>query len=97
MSDNVNSPKHYNQGKIECIDYIKDNLTNEQFEGFCIGNVIKYITRFKSKNGLEDLKKASWYLNTIICRSCIYEDEYREDCEDCKDCLNGSNYIAEEE
>jgi len=65
ISDNVNKPSHY-LGKIETIDYIKDKLTPEQFEGYCIGNVHKYISRYKKKNGLEDLKKAQVYLNWAI-------------------------------
>ena len=59
----VNHPSHYNQG-IEAIDYIESHKMN-----FCIGNVIKYITRAKHKGTeLEDLKKASWYLNREIER-----------------------------
>ena len=64
--DNVNHPKHYTSTKIETIDIIQDKLTAEAFEGFCIGNVLKYVTRYKLKNGLEDLKKARWYLDKII-------------------------------
>ena len=59
----VNHPSHYNQG-IEAIDYIESHKMN-----FCIGNVIKYITRAKHKGTeLQDLKKASWYLNREIER-----------------------------
>jgi hypothetical protein len=65
MSDNVNQPSHY-VGQIETIDYLKDKLTQEQFEGFCVGNVLKYVSRYKKKNGIEDLKKAKWYLTKII-------------------------------
>ena len=63
--DNVNSPSHY-QGKVEVIDYITDKLSAEEFEGYCAGNVIKYISRYKKKNGLEDLKKCEWYLKKLI-------------------------------
>lgn len=62
----VNKPAHYTQGKIEIIDFIKDSSTKEEFEGFLINNVKKYICRFRHKNGVEDLKKASWYLNRVI-------------------------------
>jgi len=65
MADNVNSPRHYTAGDIEVIDYIQDNL-QEGFEHYCIGSIIKYISRYKNKNGIEDLKKARWYLNKII-------------------------------
>ena len=58
-TDNIN-PEHYTQG-IECIDYITSKNMS-----FLEGNVVKYVTRYKMKNGLEDLKKAQWYLNRII-------------------------------
>lgn len=64
--DNVNHPTHYTSTKIETIEIIRDKLSVESFEGFCIGNVLKYVTRYKLKNGLEDLKKARWYLDKII-------------------------------
>ena len=64
MSDNINSPKHYklNDLNIEAIDVIRSILGKEKFEGYCRGNVIKYILRADSKNGVEDLKKAQVYL-----------------------------------
>lgn len=65
-SDNVNHPSHYKSGKFETIDIIEDKTTPEMFEGFCIGNVLKYVTRYRGKNGIEDLKKAEWYLKKII-------------------------------
>lgn len=65
MSDNVNHPNHY-QGDIETIDYIKDKLTTEEFRGFVKGNILKYISRERLKNGDEDIKKARWYLNKLI-------------------------------
>lgn len=64
-TDNVNHPAHY-VGKIEVIDYLEDKLTNEQFEGYLVGNVLKYLSRYKKKNGLEDLKKGQWYLNKLV-------------------------------
>lgn len=64
--DNVNHPAHYTSTKIETIEIIQDKLTPEAFEGFCIGNVLKYLTRYRQKNGVEDLKKARWYLDKII-------------------------------
>ena len=62
---NLNKMPHY-QGEIECIDYIEDKLGKEKTEGFCIGNVIKYISRYEKKNGTEDLKKALYYLKKAI-------------------------------
>lgn len=64
--DNVNHPKHYTSGKIEVIKIIEDQLTYEEYRGYIKGQVIKYITRERYKNGLEDLKKARWYLDRLI-------------------------------
>lgn len=65
-TDNVNSPKHYTQGGIETIDYIKAKLGTQGTIAYCMGNVIKYTSRWQDKNGLEDLKKADWYLDYAI-------------------------------
>lgn len=64
-SDPVNAPSHY-IGKIECIDYLRDKLTKEEFTGFCMGNVLKYSSRWRKKDGLQDLKKAKVYLEWAI-------------------------------
>jgi hypothetical protein len=58
--DNIN-PNHYKQGNIEVIDFILDQKLN-----YLEGNVIKYLSRYKKKNGLEDLHKAEWYLKELI-------------------------------
>lgn len=63
--DNVNQPKHYTVGGIETIDYIKDKLGNN-FKHYCIGNIIKYVSRAEYKNGLEDYQKAMVYLQWVI-------------------------------
>ena len=63
--DKVNSPPHYNNGGMECIDYIQQQLS-EHFSSYCQGNVIKYLHRWRYKNGVEDLKKAEWYLKAMI-------------------------------
>ena len=63
--DMVNSPPHYNQHGIECIDAIQA-CTSDGFEFYLQGNILKYLWRYKYKNGVEDLKKASWYLNKLI-------------------------------
>lgn len=73
MSDNVNHPSHYTQGRFEVIDVIEDSLTNDGFEGYCVGNIMKYVMRYRHKNGLEDLKKARWYLGRLI--ECVGESE----------------------
>jgi hypothetical protein len=61
--DKVNHPKHYKSSPsgVECI-VVAEHLN------FCLGNVMKYIWRADHKNGLEDLKKAAWYLNREIQR-----------------------------
>lgn len=64
--DNVNSPKHYCKGGLECIQVIKAELTPEQHKGYLYGNVLKYMWRWPDKNGLEDLKKAKHYLEWLI-------------------------------
>lgn len=61
---NVN-PIHYKSGKIEVIDIIEDQLTEEEYLGFIKGLVIKYVMRSNMKNGLEDLEKAKWYLERL--------------------------------
>lgn len=66
--DPVNSPEHYTHGNIECIDAMLDNFGIEAVEDFCLCNAFKYIWRAGRKNGIEDLKKAVWYLNKIIAR-----------------------------
>ena len=57
------NPSYYghDQAVVECIDYIESHAFD-----FLEGNIIKYVTRYEEKNGLEDLKKASWYLNRLI-------------------------------
>ena len=59
--DKINNPIHYTSGKIESLDYITANNMS-----FSEGNVVKYITRYKKKNGIEDLKKARFYINKLI-------------------------------
>ena len=69
----VNHPDHYNQGGIECFDVIKAFHGQDAFEGFCAGNVLKYVMRYKHKdNPKQDLEKARVYLNEIIK---LYEND----------------------
>jgi len=63
--DNIN-PNHYRFGKLELIEVMVDQLSKEEFKGFCKGVILKYICRADHKNGLEDYKKAQWYLNRLI-------------------------------
>lgn len=67
MTDNVNHPPHYTTGKVECIDAIEAATTGlDGAEAYSTGQVIKYIWRWKRKNGIEDLQKARWYLERLI-------------------------------
>ena len=63
--DNVNHPPHYNKGGLEAIDYIEQQL-EDGFADYLEGNVLKYIHRWRYKNGIEDLRKAEWYLKKLI-------------------------------
>lgn len=62
----VNHPNHYNAGKYECIDVMVDIYGLEAVKQWCIMNAFKYLYRFKNKNGLEDIRKAHWYLTWFI-------------------------------
>lgn len=67
--DSVNHPSHYNYGPIEVIDYINqttNGYTDKGHVAYCIGNVIKYVSRAPFKNGKQDLEKAQWYLSEAI-------------------------------
>lgn len=65
--DMVSHPVHYNQGKVECIDAMAAATVNKLgIEAICVSNVIKYLFRYETKNGLEDVRKAAWYLNRLI-------------------------------
>ena len=64
--DAVNHPNHYTQGGVECIDAIRAALGPDGFQASCAANVIKYVWRYRNKNGLEDLRKAQVYLGWLI-------------------------------
>lgn len=66
MTDNVNHPAHYETGKFECIEVMLETQGVEAVLNFCQCNAFKYLYRAKRKNGLEDMKKAVWYLNKYI-------------------------------
>lgn len=66
-NDSVNHPAHYTTGKIECIDAIEAatvGLTGGQ--AYCTGVAIKYLWRWSRKGGVEDLRKARWYIDRLI-------------------------------
>lgn len=64
--DQINHPKHYTTGKVECIEAIKSSMTALEFEGYLKGNCIKYLWRYKNKGGIESLHKCEWYLIRLI-------------------------------
>tara|TARA_R110001632_G_scaffold232123_1_gene372093 strand:+ start:919 stop:1137 length:219 start_codon:yes stop_codon:yes gene_type:complete len=65
MSNNGNpiEPSHYTEMNLSPLEYI---MANESDFTWCISNVIKYVSRYTRKNGIEDLKKAKWYLERQI-------------------------------
>jgi len=66
-NDAVERPAHYNQGGIECVDAIAAATVELRgLEAVCTANAIKYLWRWKRKNGTEDLRKARWYLDRLI-------------------------------
>lgn len=65
--DEVDRPKHYNLGGIECIDAIRASMSKLEFEGYLKGNALKYLWRYRYKGKLEqDLEKAQWYLDKLL-------------------------------
>ncbi len=61
IDDPVNSPKHYTQGDMEVITAIEGMALD-----YHQGNVVKYVSRYRYKNGIEDLRKAKWYIDRLI-------------------------------
>ena len=71
-NDPVKHPSHYCYGKFECVEVIQELTAGASGpEGFLLGNVIKYLWRYRRKNGAEDLKKARRYIEMLIR---LYED-----------------------
>ena len=71
MSDQINHPSHYKQGRIEAIEVIEDVVSGapEPVAGFLVGNALKYLLRAWHKgNAKQDLQKAEWYINRAIAR-----------------------------
>lgn len=65
--DMVSHPKHYNQSGIECIDALKAATVGKcGIEAVCVANVIKYLWRYEEKNGIEDIRKAKWYIERLL-------------------------------
>jgi len=66
MEDNINHPKHYETNKVECIEAMEITQGRGAVMSFCLCNAFKYLWRHNRKNGLEDIKKAKWYLDKYI-------------------------------
>lgn len=62
---NIN-PLHYQKYPLQMIENMQNSMTPDEFKGYLKGNIMKYISRYQDKNGVEDLKKADWYLNKLI-------------------------------
>ena len=77
--DNVNHPAHYNTGKYESIDVMVETQGVNAVKNFCICNAFKYIYRHRFKNGVEDIKKAIWYLNKYVELNELTTDESQEE------------------
>lgn len=76
MTKDPINPSHYKSGKIECIDALEAATSELQgIEAICTANAIKYLWRWKKKNGVEDLKKARWYLDKLIKRQEVEADD----------------------
>lgn len=86
MSDNINHPSHYETAGIECIEAMEITQGREAVKSFCLCNAYRYLWRHKNKNGLEDLKKARWYLDRYITMQTeddkAIRAEIKEICED---------------
>lgn len=64
--DIVNHPSHYETGKFECIDVMRETQSDAVVQDFCICNALKYIYRHRNKNGVEDIRKAKWYIDKYL-------------------------------
>ena len=63
--DKIN-PDYYKNKAIETIEVIRNELTSDEFRGYLKGQIFKYLARHRLKNGVEDLKKAQWYMNYLV-------------------------------
>ena len=67
ITNRVNHPRHYNKGKYECLEVVKELIKDMNgVEGALFFNVFKYLWRYPDKNGVEDLKKCEFYLKDLI-------------------------------
>lgn len=69
LEDMINKPHHYHKGSIDIVSFLEQHYPERKYtvsEGFAIGNVHKYTSRYKEKGGLEDLKKADFYTKKLM-------------------------------
>jgi hypothetical protein len=66
IEDKINHPNHYHDGGIDVIAFSEMKFSKEQIKGFYRINVLKYVTRYEKKNGIEDLNKAEFYIKKLI-------------------------------
>lgn len=64
--DLVNAPNHYHKGGVDVLTFVDGKLSSERIAGFYQINILKYVTRYQEKNGIEDLQKAEFYLKKLI-------------------------------
>jgi len=77
--DSIN-PSHYQQGPIQCIEAIESaTIGKSGIEAVCVANIIRYLWRFELKGGLEDVKKAQWYLSHLVAHLEEREEPEEED------------------
>ena len=77
--DQINHPRHYTTGGVECIEAIKASMTPPEFEGYLKGNCLKYLWRYRNKDGVVSLQKCEWYLRRLI------GELQNKDAESCKE------------
>lgn len=77
MSEKVNHPDHYNTDSYECIDVMEEVFGKEAVKNFCKLNAFKYLWRADEKDGMDDIRKAKWYLERV--QSMEAEEEPDED------------------
>ena len=67
VTDNVNHPSHYTAGGIECVDAMKACVSGlNEMEAVCTSHALKYLWRWKHKNGAEDIRKCIWWLERLL-------------------------------
>lgn len=72
--DSVTEPPHYKNLAIDTLELMSVNFSDEAYMGFLEGNVLKYVMRYKMKNGVQDLRKAQYYLELLINRQEMREE-----------------------